>query len=248
MRENLAFFFEIGYNFFMYYLIELLASFLAVTVVLTLHEFSHAYVAYKCGDPTPKFNKRLTLNPLAHFDILGLVLFAFAGFGWAKPVPINPYNFNHYKKGLTLTALAGVAMNYITAFLFCPLFYLVTYYMNIPIAALQSLLELFTLYLFLYSVSFCVFNLIPLPPLDGWRVVQAVNRKRGRVYRFLERYGSIILIVLIGIHFLANFMSNYEMLALAGRIFSYVDILGYIMRYVVWAFQWPITALWGLVF
>ena len=85
-------------------------------------------------------------------------------------------------------------------------------------------------------------------PLDGWRVVQAVNRKRGRVYRFLERYGSIILIVLIGIHFLANFMSHYEMLALAGRIFSYVDILGYIMRYVVWAFQWPITALWGLVF
>ena len=78
--ESLAFFCKIRYNFFMYYLIELLASFLAVTVVLTLHEFAHAYVAYKCGDPTPKFNKRLTLNPLAHFDILGLVLFAFAGF------------------------------------------------------------------------------------------------------------------------------------------------------------------------
>ena len=246
--QSLDFSCKILYNFPMYYLIELLASFIAVAVVLTLHEFAHAFVAYKCGDPTPKFNGRLTLNPLAHFDILGLVLFAFAGFGWAKPVPINPNNFNHYKKGLTLTAVAGVSMNYLTAFLFCPLYFLVARYVNIPIYALQLFLEMLTLYLFVYSVSFCVFNLIPLPPLDGWRVVQAVNRRRGRVYRFLERYGSIILIVLIGIHFLANFMMNYEVLALAGRIFSYVDILGYIMSYVVWAFQWPITALWGLVF
>ncbi len=232
----------------MYRLIELLASFLAVTIVLTLHEFSHAYVAYKCGDPTPKFRGRLTLNPLAHFDILGLVLFAFAGFGWAKPVPINPNNFRHYKRGLGLTAIAGVTMNYITAFLFCPLHLLVVNYVNIPIVYLQFLLEALTLYLFVYSVSFCVFNLIPLAPLDGWRVVQAVNRRHGRIYRFFEKYGSIILIVLIGIHFLANFMMGFEMLQLAGRIFSYVDILGYIMTYVVRAFMWPITALWGLVF
>ena len=213
-----------------YYLIELLASFFAVAIVLTLHEFAHAFVAYKCGDPTPKFNGRLTLNPLA------------------QPVPINPNNFNHYKRGLALTAVAGVVMNYVTAFLFCPLFYLVLYYVNIPIVGLQYFLEMFTLYLFLYSVSFCVFNLIPLPPLDGWRVVQALNRRRGKVYRFFERYGYVILIVLIGIHFLVNFMSNYEMLRLASRILSYADILGYIMNYVVRAFQWPITALWGLVF
>lgn len=231
-----------------YYLIELLASFFAVAIVLTLHEFAHAFVAYKCGDPTPKFNGRLTLNPLAHFDILGLILFALAGFGWAKPVPINPNNFNHYKRGLALTAVAGVVMNYVTAFLFCPAFYLVLYYVNIPIVGLQYFLEMFTLYLFLYSVSFCVFNLIPLPPLDGWRVVQALNRRRGKVYRFFERYGYVILIVLIGFHFLVNFMSNYEMLRLASRILSYADILGYIMNYVVRAFQWPITALWGLVF
>lgn len=232
----------------MYILVELLASFLAVMVVLTLHEFSHAFVAYKCGDPTPKFYKRLTLNPFAHFDPLGLVLFAFAGFGWAKPVPINPYNFRHYRKGLALTALAGVVMNYITAFLFCPLWMAVVKYVSLPFALLQTFLELLTAYLFLYSVSFCVFNLIPLSPLDGWRVVQAVNKRRGRVYRFFERYGSIILIVLIGIHFLSNVMMRYEMLRLAGRIFSYVDVLGYIMEYVVNAFMFPINALWGLVF
>lgn len=232
----------------MYYLIELLASFFAVAIVLTLHEFSHAFVAYKCGDYTPKMYKRLTLNPLAHFDILGLMLFAFAGFGWAKPVPINPLNFKHYKRGLAFTAVAGVVMNYLTAFLFFPLYLTVVLFVNVPILPLQLFLEYFTLCLFMYSVSFCVFNLIPLPPLDGWRVVQAVNRRRGRVYRFLERYGGIILIVLIGIHFLAGFLSGYEMFRLAGRIFSYVDILGYIMTYVVRAFSWPITTLWGLVF
>ena len=229
-------------------LIELLASFFAVAIVLTLHEFSHAYVAYKCGDPTPKFQGRLTLNPLAHFDILGLLLFAFAGFGWAKAVPINPYNFRHYKRGLGLTAVAGVTMNYLTAFLFYPLYLLVVYYVNIPVAGIQLFLTLLPMYLFVYSVSFCVFNLIPLSPLDGWRVVQAVNRRRGRIYRFFERYGSIILIVLIGIHFLVGFMADFEMLRLASRIFSYVDILGYIMTYVVRWLMWPITALWGLVF
>ena len=75
------------------------ASLLAVAIVLTLHEFSHAFVAYKCGDLTPKIRGRLTLNPLAHFDILGLVFFALAGFGWAKPVPVNPGNLKKYRSG-----------------------------------------------------------------------------------------------------------------------------------------------------
>ena len=110
----------------------MLASFLAVAIVLSLHEFSHAFIAYKCGDVTPKMNGRLTINPLAHFDILGLVLFAFAGFGWAKPVPINPFNFRHYKRGLAFTAIAGVVMNYLTAFLFYPLFLLVVTYLVLP--------------------------------------------------------------------------------------------------------------------
>lgn len=91
----------------------LIASFLAVVVVLTLHEFAHAFVAYKCGDPTPKWNKRLTLNPVRHFDIMGLLCFTFVGFGWAKPVPVNPNNFRKYRLGSGLTASAGVIVNYI---------------------------------------------------------------------------------------------------------------------------------------
>lgn len=80
-------------------ILKLIASFLAVVVVLTLHEFAHAFVAYKCGDPTPKWNRRLTLNPARHFDLMGLIFFTLVGFGWAKPVPVNPDNFKKYRLG-----------------------------------------------------------------------------------------------------------------------------------------------------
>ena len=234
------------------WLIELFASFLAVAIVLTLHEFAHSFVAYKCGDPTPKWNGRLTLNPLAHFDILGLVLFAFAGFGWAKPVPINPNNFRHYKSGLALTAVAGVVINYVSVIVFYPLWLLVLYYVSTPFPLLNSFLLDFTGDLWLYSLSFCVFNLIPLPPLDGWRLVEALNHRRGKVFRFFRQYGGVILIILIGIHFLAYYIgsmaADYEALSIAANIFRYIDILGYIMTYVTNWIGWPIMRLWGLIF
>lgn len=229
---------------FLEYTFYLLASFLAVTVVLTLHEFAHAFVAYKCGDFTPKANGRLSLNPLRHFDVLGLCLFAVAGFGWAKPVPINPNNFRHYRRGLAMTALAGVVMNYLTAFLFYPLFLLA--------AGLSGgwgavLLTDFTYYLFAYSVSFFVFNLIPHPPLDGWRVAEAVNKKRGRAFRWMQRNGYYILIALIALHFVMSLLQRY--LGGAGSvIFTYCDPLGLLLRYVVEYVSWPIRALWGLIF
>ena len=113
----------------MSYVIQLAASFIAVVIVLTLHEFAHSYVAVKCGDPTPKWNGRLTLNPLRHFDLVGLLCFAFVGFGWAKPVPINPNNFKKYRLGMALTASAGVVMNYLTAFLVFPVYLAVVHYL-----------------------------------------------------------------------------------------------------------------------
>lgn len=232
----------------MYDFLFIIASFIAVAVVLSLHEFAHAFVAYKCGDVTPKLNGRLTINPIAHFDLLGLLMFTFAGFGWAKPVPINPYNFRHYKRGLGFTAVAGVVMNYITAFLFYPVYLLILRFVNLPWEPVNFFLSTLPLLMYSYSLAFCVFNLIPLPPLDGWRVVEAVNHKRGRVFRFFQRYGNIILLVLIGIHFLVNILSRFEYFVIASQIFSYIDILGYIMDFVTHYLGWPITALWGLIF
>lgn len=228
--------------------LRLIASLLAVAVVLTMHEFAHAFIAYKCGDPTPKFSGRLSLNPMRHFDILGLVLFAFAGFGWAKPVPINPNNFRHYKRGLAFTAIAGVVTNYLSAFIFYPLLLIVISYVQTPFIALDTFLYYLFLFLYSYSLAFSVFNLIPLPPLDGWRVVEAVNRKRGKVYRFFEQYGYIILLVLIAIHFLVEVLSNYQIFALAAKIFGYIDVLGYILDFITLVVSKPITLLWGLIF
>lgn len=219
-------------------IITLLASFFAVMVVLSFHEFAHAFVAYKCGDPTAKINGRCSLNPMVHFDLLGLIMFTFAGFGWAKPVPINPLNFNHYRRGLTLTAIAGVVMNLIMAFLLFPIYKLVVLYVNIPLWPIQTFVEMLFMLLWTYSISFCVFNLIPLAPLDGWRVVEALNRRHGRVYRFFERYGSIVLLILIAIHFVSGYFT----------VLGYIDILGYILDFAVNIVAWPITAFWGLIF
>ncbi len=227
-------------------LLSLLVSFLAVAFVLTVHEFAHAFVAYKCGDATPKVYGRLTLNPLRHFDPLGLILFAFAGFGWAKPVPINPYNFRKYRKGLALTALAGVTVNYICAILLYPLAILGGT-VNTSVWFLDSLIEAIPYFLCLYSLSFCVFNLIPLAPLDGWRVVDALNHRRGKVFRFFEKNGSIILIVLIAVHFFISFLVQFAGNSPAAQIISYFDILGYVLYIARNVFGWPIAALWSVI-
>lgn len=223
------------------YLTELLASFLAVIIVLTLHEVAHAVVAYTCGDPTPKWQHRLSLNPLRHFDLLGLICFTLVGFGWAKPVAINPNNFKKPRLGMGLTACAGVVTNYVTAFFFYPIFCVALYYFP-EVVFLRELMLLFTYYLFAYSLSFCVFNLLPLYPLDGFRIVDAVNKRRGKVYRFLRNYGYYILLGLIVESFICRLFVDFGV-----GIMGYFDILGWFMTFATKILGWPITALWGLV-
>ncbi len=218
----------------------LLASFVAVVVVISFHEFAHAYAAYKCGDPTAKFAGRMTLNPVKHFDLLGMFMFAIVGFGWAKPVPVNPYNFDNYRKGSFWTSAAGVIINYIMAFLFYPLFLLVFKFF-VP-AFQQYYASIFVYYLFylfyVYSLSFCVFNLLPFYPLDGFRIYDALDKKRGKVYRFLREYGYYILLGLMLISILAD------------RIYflSYIDILGYFQQFATGILGKPISLLWNWIF
>lgn len=223
------------------YIVELLASFCAVVIVLTLHEFAHALVAYKCGDPTPKWEGRLSLNPLRHYDLWGLLCFTFVGFGWAKPVSVNAYNFRNYRAGLILTACAGVVANFILAFLVYPLYLVVAYYVpHIPFVTL--LLRDFFYFVFAYSLSFFVFNLLPLYPLDGFRILDAVDRRNGRVTRFLRSNGQYILFALIAESFLCKLLVRFGISQMA-----WFDILGWFMQFATELLGWPIKALWGLI-
>lgn len=227
--------------------VELLAKILAVVCVLTMHEFCHAYAAYKSGDPTAKWYGRMTLNPAKHFDPVGLVLFAFAGFGWAKPVPINPSNFKNYKWGCFWTAIAGVLCNFLFAFLCYPLLYLaIEWFAGIgedKITYGHYFLLFLPLYLYTFSLNFCAFNLLPIFPLDGFRIVDSFDTKKGNIYRFLRDYGQRILLGLI----LLSFLSGYLESATGVYLFGYLDILGSVMGYLVRFLKTPIEWIWRFI-
>ncbi len=231
----------------MTYLFKYLGGIIAVLFVFIPHEFAHAFVAYKCGDPTAKMRGRLTLNPLKHIDPTGFVLCILTGFGWAKPVPIYPYNFHKYRKGLFLTAIAGVVANYIIAFIAYPLFLLIAVYavpaVTVGVQAVEFFEEVFYL-IFAYSLSVAVFNLLPFYPLDGFRVVESLTREINPVRRFLKDYGRYILLILVLESFLCDILSTHTSLPYV----HYFDILGYVHWFARNIIGFPITAMWNAIF
>ena len=147
-------------------IINFLFSGIAVIICLVLHELGHGFVSYLLGDETPKKEGRLTLNPLAHLDLMGTIMLLFFHFGWAKPVSIRSDNYKHQKLGVVLTALAGPLVNFLIALI--GLFLL-----NISMIE-GTYLSLLLSYIVTISVSLGVFNLIPIPPLDGSKVLYAI--------------------------------------------------------------------------
>ena len=211
-----------------------ISRFLALLIVLPIHEFAHAFAAIKNGDNTPKFYNRYTINPLAHFDLIGLACFLFVGFGWAKPVPVNPSNFRNYKKGCFFVSIAGVLANYITAFIFYPLYILSVVYL--PTFGYFTTVINTTLYLiYMFSLSFFVFNLLPIYPLDGFRVLDVFVKKRNSLYWFLKTKGIYVLYALFALSILADATGLY-----------YLDVLGNIIKFATTYLALPITSFWGL--
>lgn len=183
-------------------LICILAIVVAATLSIVLHEVSHGYVALKCGDPTAKLNNRLTLNPVAHFDILGLLMIIIVGFGWAKPVPIDPRNFRNYKKGMILVSVAGIITNILLCGLGLLLLFLIspiiTYASSsTTLYALQLLLYYFLVFFIKINFSLAFFNLLPIYPLDGFRLVNCFLKPNNKFSTFMYKNGNYVLIGLI---------------------------------------------------
>ncbi len=164
---------------------------LALLVAAPPHEFAHGLAADRLGDPTPRRAGRLTLNPLAHLDPLGTILLVLTGFGWAKPVPVDPGHFPDWRRGLLTVALAGPLANVILAMLFgLPL--------KLGLVSPVSLLGLLLVFVVRINAVLAVFNLVPVPPLDGSKILVALlPGQLGIAYARLSAYGPLLLILLL---------------------------------------------------
>lgn len=182
----------------MSYILDKIIMIPMVLIALTFHEFAHGKVSEKLGDPTPRMSGRLSLNPLAHLDPIGTLLMVITGFGWAKPVPINPRYYKDSKKGMALTALAGPVMNVLLAAA-AMLIYGGLYIAYAKVGLFTTAMGMITRLLITFvqlNLCLAVFNFIPIPPLDGSRILGLFlsNETYFKLQQY-ERYSFIVIIL-----------------------------------------------------
>lgn len=191
---------------------------LSIIYALTVHEFSHALAATYLGDNTAKYNGRLNLNPLSHMEVFGTLMLLLAGFGWGKPVPVNPYNLRFKRWGEAIVSLAGPVSNFISVAVFVGVVSVLARFMS-----LDNLVFDFLFYLIFINFILGVFNLIPIPPLDGSKVLFALLPSQ--FDDFKRRFSINGPWILLGLIFLDNFAG----INIFGRIIQFFINLIYLL-------------------
>ncbi len=182
-------------NGFSQQIADVLLTLPAVLWAISFHEFCHGWVAYQLGDPTARDAGRLTLNPLAHFDVVGGLMLLLFHFGWARPVPIDPRYFRQPGRDMFLVSIAGVVGNILTAVVVA----MIIKFFPGPFMAIPALGRVMILMVYV-NVGLAVFNLIPIPPLDGSKLIYPIiPRSWMRGWFFLERYGMFVLLLLVAV-------------------------------------------------
>jgi Zn-dependent protease len=208
-------------------LVRILKYLPGIILGLTVHEFCHAYVAHKCGDSTSKEQGRVTLNPLKHIDLLGFIMLIVAGFGWAKPVQFNEANLRNPKYDVMKIAVAGPLSNAITAMLLSILFSL---FISLTPSYQNQFLRIIS-EIFIYAIyinwGLFIFNLIPLPPLDGSHLLFNQFRKFPNLYDALYKYGSYLFFGLILATMVTkiNFLPIWPAIKFLGE--GFLSLVGY---------------------
>ncbi|MDO4518069.1 MAG: site-2 protease family protein [Bacillota bacterium] len=172
-----------------------------IVIGLSMHEFAHAFVAHKLGDNTPMLQGRVTINPAAHIDIIGLIALFFCGFGWGRPVEINPFNFRNRRRDQLLVSLAGVVMNLIMAILFVVVIKVLLVTSGAAVfngSTMGQGVMMMLYYIVQINLVLMIFNLIPCPPLDGFNILAQIGGfGQTDLYWKLYNYGNWLLIALI---------------------------------------------------
>lgn len=200
--------------FFQKSLLQIVLTIPAILIGFTFHEFAHAFVADRLGDKTPRFQGRLTLNPFAHIDPIGFIMILLFSFGWAKPVQVNSRAFkNYYKDDLKVT-IAGPIANLIVAFITAIIYGLLLrfhYYLYIP--RLSQIIDLLFYFIILINVNLFLFNLLPLPGLDGFHILQDLSPRSFYKYgEVMYKYQLLILLLVVGtnvIHYILYIPSDF---------------------------------------
>lgn len=222
---------NIGHVSFAQLIFRLFAYAILVFAVLPLHEFAHAFAAHLLGDDTAKWNGRLTLNPLKHLDPLGALMLVFVGVGYAKPVPVNPFNFRNRKRDMALTAFAGPASNLLMAVVAVALFRVC----SLIITDMQVLTYFWLVLIVVIArvnIGLAVFNLLPIPPLDGSRIFGLFLPERWTYT--LERYSRqitlvVMVLLLVGVLNTPLAVIENAVCDVLGRLFGFADLFnGYL--------------------